>query len=93
MAVYNAPARTQGLGFASIVFAILGLACFWWYPAGIVLSLAGLIIGLMGWLLTPRRAGNFGFMVAGTLLSIVAFALSIWIAANGWETVRFTALR
>jgi hypothetical protein len=93
MATQQAPARTQGLGLASIVFGILGGTFYWWFPFGTVLSLAGLIIGLFGWLITPFRARNHGFMVAGTLLSLAALCVDIWIAANGLETVRFTALR
>jgi hypothetical protein len=93
MATYHARARTGGLGLASMAFGILGLVCYWWYPAGTILGLAGLLIGILGWVLTPPRAGNLGFMVVGTLLSLAALALNLWIGFNGLETVRFTALR
>jgi hypothetical protein len=93
MATYKTPARTRGLGLASLIFGILGLATWWWTPFGVVLSLAGLLIGFAGWVVASRNASNLRLMVIGTLVSLAVLVLDLIVAANGWEIIRFTALR
>ena len=48
MARIRASARLQGLGISSFVLGLLGLGLCWWTPTGMVLSLAGLMVGLIG---------------------------------------------
>ena len=37
----------RGVSLASILFGILGGCFFWWVPLGIVLSITGLMFGLV----------------------------------------------
>lgn len=90
MATFGAPARSRGLGIFSIVFGLLGLAMCWWTPTGMVLSLAGLVIGLVG--CATARRGGWGLSAAGMVVSAAALAVCWVIAANGWEYIRFLPL-
>ncbi len=80
-------------GIASIVFGLVGLVFFWWFPFGAVLSLAGLVIGLFGWFTVSGRASPVGLMIAGTVISAAALALELWIYFQGWEAIKFTGLQ
>ncbi len=87
MAQYQAPVRSRGIGVVSVVLGLLGLALCWWTPAGMVLSLAGLVIGLVG--CTLARRGGWAPSAAGMILSAAALAVCWIIAAGGMEWVRF----
>jgi hypothetical protein len=93
MQTYYTPVRLQGLALASWVFGVLGGVLYWWVPAGMVLSLAGLILGLFGWLIAPRGARGVGLVLSGLVVSIAALALDLTIAGLGLQTVTFEALR
>lgn len=54
-----------------------------------VLSLAGLIIGLVG--CTTSRRGGWAPSAAGMILSAAALAVCCIIAAYGMEFIRFSA--
>jgi hypothetical protein len=90
MAQFGAPARSRGLGLISIVFGLLGLALCWWTPTGMVLSLAGLVIGLVG--CATARRGGWAPSAAGMILSAAALAVCWIIAVYGMEFIRFSAL-
>ena len=91
MAQLGAPLRLQGLGIFSFILGLLGLGLCWWTPTGMVLSLAGLMVGLIG-CVTARR-GGWAPAAAGMIVSAAALAVCWIVAANGMEFIRFTALR
>ncbi len=96
MPLYHAPARTmQNLGVIALLCAILGFAFYWWTPFGMVLSLAGLTLGVVGCILVTPQVSNsrLAWLVAGTLLSACALALNLFIATRGLETVRLMVRR
>jgi hypothetical protein len=45
--------RWPALGMTSLALGFLGLVLFWWVPFGIIASLAGLSVGIAGWLMRP----------------------------------------
>ena len=90
MAFYRAPTRTQGIGVFSILLGLFGLAMCWWTPAGMVLSLAGLMVGLVG--CAMARRGGWAPSAAGMIVSAAALAVCWVVAVWGMEFVRFTAL-
>lgn len=94
MATYNgATARPQTLGFWSLALGILGIVFCWWIPFGAVLSLAGLLTGFIGWVLKGRATGLPGVVAAGILVSAVALALDLFLAANGLGAIRVTSFQ
>jgi hypothetical protein len=93
METYNTPIRTRGFGIGSLVFGLLGGAFYWWTPLGMVLSLTGLMLGLVGWLLARKLSTGFRLSVAGMLLSLATLILNWVIAGLGLEIIKFQALR
>jgi hypothetical protein len=79
----------RGVGIASIVFAILGAAFFWWLPMGIMLSMTGLTLAFVDWVSARRRSADHRVSIVGVLLSVAALTLCIVIAALGLQTVTF----
>ena len=84
---------TGPAGFASLAFGILGLLCYWYLPLGIILSLAGLVLGVVGWLLFSGRGGSLPVIALGILVSVVALVVDCVVAGLDLETFTFTALR
>lgn len=68
-----AASRPNRLGFFALAFGTLGLGflCVPW--AGVVLSAAGMVLGLLALVLRGRS----GFTVPGTIMSAVALALNL----------------
>jgi len=93
MAIHRVLAQPNHLGIVSFIFGLLGLLFYWWTPLGIVLSLAGLVIGIVGWVMVSARTGRLGFIIAGTVLSLAALILDLVIAGQGLEIIKFSALR
>jgi hypothetical protein len=93
MAMRNLTARTRDLGIFSLILGCLGLAFFWWTPFGMILSLAGLTLGVVAWDAAPVRSGSLGWLIGGTLLSAAALALNLIIAVRGLELIQFGAFR
>jgi hypothetical protein len=83
----------RSLSYGSILFGILGGAFCWWLPLGMVLSITGLLLGVVDWIDTRRRSLDHRLAVVGLLVSAAALALCIFVAALGLQTVTFTALR
>jgi hypothetical protein len=74
----------NGLGVASLVLGFFGLVFFWLVPLGIILSAAGIPLGIAGWVAARRRLrGGLGFALGGTVLSILALIISIDLASGG----------
>jgi hypothetical protein len=92
METTNVSVRPRVLGLISAVLGILGIA-FWWYvPMGMVIGLTGLVLGLIGWFLTPRGASR-GFVITGLVLSLAALVLDFIVLGQGLETYTFSPLR
>ncbi len=87
MSQYPAPTRSRGIGVFSVLLGLLGLVLCWWTPAGMVLSLAGLMVGLVGCVMARR--GGWAPSAAGMILSAAALAVCWIIAVYGMEWVRF----
>jgi hypothetical protein len=77
------------VGIASIVFALLGAAFYWWVPMGMMLSMTGLTLAFVDWVNARRRSSDFRLSIVGMLLSAAALAACIVIAALGLQTVTF----
>ena len=83
------PATIRAFSVSSLVFGVLGGVFYWWLPMGIVLSLTGLVLGLVDWTIAHRRSLDFGVAIIATLLSAIALSLDIVIAYYGLQTVTF----
>jgi hypothetical protein len=81
------------MSIVSIVLGVLEMACYWWVPTGMVLSLTGLLIGLVGWVRARRHSVSYALAAAAFILCLLALAFDLTVAAMGMETLRFTALR
>jgi Na+/H+ antiporter NhaD/arsenite permease-like protein len=88
MAIYRVPAGLRGLGMASLALGFLGLAFVWLVPFGGVLSLAGLLLGLIGWVLSRAGSDSRRWSIAGAALSVVALILDIVVGTGGLESAR-----
>ena len=88
MATETSLGNIRTLGIASLVFGILGGVFYWWTPLGMVLSLTGLIMGIVAWLNATPRTGSRSMAIAGTLLSAATFVLDLVIALLGLELIQ-----
>ena len=79
----------RSLSLSSLIFGILGGACYWWVPMGIVLSVAGLMFGFVDCMMAQRRSLDYRLSIFAMLLSAVALFLGIVIAYFGMQTVTF----
>jgi hypothetical protein len=93
MANGNGTQSLRAFSIVAIVFGILGITFCWWVPLGMVLSLAGFMLGAIDWLLARRHSLDFRMSVLAMLLAVSAFALNVVIVALGWQLVTFTSLR
>jgi hypothetical protein len=93
MAAVQTRVSSRTLGMTSVGLGILGLAFCWWAPMGMVLSLAGLMIGLVGWLRSPAVGAGRNWTAVGLLCCAAILALNLIIAIGGYDLVTFTALR
>jgi hypothetical protein len=88
---YNAFVRHQNLGMLSTALGILGGLLCWWNPAGMVLSVAGLMLGLIGWMRIGREAGAHSWVFAGMIVSILTLALCLYLGISGHVLVVYTS--
>jgi hypothetical protein len=93
MESYKVPVRARGIGIASLVFGLLGGAFGWWTPLGMVLSLAGLLMGFGGWTMARKMSVGIRLSVAGMLVSLATLVLNCVIAGWGLELIKLHALR
>jgi len=89
----NTSSNVRGLSLGAFVFGVLGAILFWWVPMGLVLSLAGLLIGFVDWTMARRRSLDFRLSIAAMIFCLAALGLDIVIVALGLQTVTFGALR
>lgn len=67
-----------GLGTAAVCLGMSGLGFAFLAPLGMLLSAAGLICGLIGWIMAwPVPQGSFWWSIGGTLLSLVAVTANL----------------
>jgi hypothetical protein len=60
---------------------------------GMVLSLAGLVLGFIGWTFARRKTAGFSLTVAGMLVSLATLVLGTVIAELGLELIRVHSLQ
>jgi hypothetical protein len=79
----------HGLTLSTLTFGVLGGVLCWWVPMGMVMSLAGLMVGCIDFLMARRRSLDLRLSVVGIVLSVAALALNIVVVALGMQTVTF----
>jgi len=77
----------RALSVGSIVLGLLGGAFYWWAPLGIILSLSGLMLGLIDGISARRRSLDFRLSIVGFLICAIALTLGLVIAFLGLQTV------
>jgi hypothetical protein len=77
----------------SVALGILGLAFFWWAPFGMVMALAGLVVGAIGWIRSTPTGRTPAWAVVGTLFCLAVLVLDVGVAWVGLETLQITAFR
>jgi len=87
------PQTLRGFVVVSLIFGVLGGGFYWWVPMGMVLSMAGLLFGLVDWTMARRRSLNARLSIAAIILSLATLALDIVIALNGLQTWTFGDFR
>jgi hypothetical protein len=74
----SAPMR--GVAVASVSLGFFSLLVFWWFPFGLFLSIIGLTIGVVSWVV-GLRGGSDGenFAQLGTILCVISLTLILTI--------------
>lgn len=73
-----------GFGAAAVTLGCIGLGFAFLAPFGVLLSAAGLICGIVGWLLARRRnTPGYWWSVWGTFLSLLAVGTNVLILNYG----------
>jgi hypothetical protein len=74
----------RALAVASLSLGLLSLLLFWWFPFGLILSAAGLVLGLFCWAVGVH-GGALGerFGLGGVILCAASVAIGL---ALGWGT-------
>jgi hypothetical protein len=76
---------------SSLVLGFFGQVFFWLVPLGIILSAAGIPVGIAGWVAARRGIrGGLGFAIGGTVLSIAALIIGIDMASGGLTRLLFS---
>src|SRR5947207_3786860 len=76
------------LSIASIVLGLFGGVLYWW-AFGMILSLAGLIVGLVDWVSARRRSLDHRLALAGIYVSAATLILDIVLGLLGLQIVPF----
>ncbi len=87
------PTSARNLGFVSLIFGVLGAVLYWWTPMGMVLSLAGLLVGFCGWMFATAHTATNRLLIVALIVCAAALILNLVIADLGLELVRFHGLR
>jgi hypothetical protein len=93
MAIYQARGTSRYLAGTSAVLGFLGLALCWWLPLGAVLSLAGSMVGLVGWFRSSTDVTGRGWAAGAVLFCLAVLALDLVLGASGYVLLTFDALR
>jgi len=83
------PRGIRAFSVGSIALGILGGTFFWWVPLGMVLSLAGLTLGMVDGISARRRSLAYQLAVVGCVISLVSLGLDLSIAFRGLQTLTF----
>ncbi len=89
MQTYLNPIALRSLGYSSIIFGLLGGILSWWLPMGMVLSIAGLLTGGVGWIMARRESPALALLLSGVVLSVAALVLNIAITVMGSDLIVF----
>lgn len=79
-------APRNGLGIASLVLAIVALVSVWSVFGGVVLGIAAVVCGFIGWRRVKRhQANNGGVAIAGIVLGFLGIVvglgfIAVWVA-------------
>lgn len=79
--VYLQPAPTNGAGVAGFVCGLLGLLFLWVPYAGLILGLLGVILSGVGISNSKRTHAGSGLAVAGLVLGIIAVGIFVILVA------------
>ena len=61
MQTYPAPLSSiRAVSGIALLFGLLGAGFYWWTPLGMVLSLTGLMLGVIGWVFAHRHSARRG---------------------------------
>lgn len=93
MAALPSQVDTRALAFTSFVLGIIGLALCWWLPLGMVVSLAGLVVGIIGLVRGPVHTTYRRLATLAALFCLAVLVFDLVLGASGWELVTFSALR
>ncbi len=93
MTAYPSQLDTRALAFTSIVLGLIGLALCWWLPLGLVVSFAGLIIGIIGLIRSSVHTTYRRIAVVAALFCLAVVVFDLVLGANGLDLITFTALR
>jgi hypothetical protein len=77
----------------SIILGVLGGAFCWWTPLGIVLSVAGLVSGFVGWTVHRRVSPDVSLLITGMIVSAASLVLGCLIAGLGMEIFKVQSLQ
>src|SRR5262249_22525944 len=71
-----------GVAIATLALAVLGLAFFWIVPLGMILSLAGLPVGLLGLAMRPAVLPRAHTLRLGLVVAVVGLVIEVW---TSWD--------
>lgn len=73
-----------GFGAAAVTLGFIGIGFAFLAPFGLLLSAAGFICGIIGWMRArPGRSPGFWWSLWGTLLSLIAVATNLFLLNYG----------
>ena len=81
--VHNRPAATNGLAICSIVVAVFGLVLFWLPFLGFAVSVAGLLIGGIAFVVAIFRGAGFVSSIVGCVIA----GFAIYLTSSFWVKV------
>ena len=93
MAINSTMIRSKTLGYAALVFGLLGFAFYWWVPLGMILSLTGLMLAIIGWVSGAHLRSSAVLVFAGLLISAAALTLDLFVAVHGLEIINLISYR
>jgi hypothetical protein len=89
MAPQNQSLNLRYLSYTSLALGILGGVFYWWAPLGFVLSLSGLILGLVDWTRARKQSLSHRLSLFAMAISLATLILAIAIMALGLQTITF----
>ncbi len=73
-----------GLAISTLALAILGLVFFWIVPLGMILSLAGLLVGLLALAIRAASSPQARTLRLGLALAVVGLVIEVW---TSWDMI------